>query len=261
MPLTTDKTEKETYQPLPKDVYNSALRDITEGSGERGTWWRWDFEVDSAETPPTGLWKTKASLFTSNNVHPDNKSKNSPRLVVAALLGRAIEDGEFCEPEEYEDLLGTPCRLAVAPIVSKKDGKLYNDIETVLSVRKQTITGTTRQPNPERPMINFEAVQQRQQEEQGYIRRYELAKNALGWDNDKVRDAVEWNTQAPEAKPFHKLATEHQAELLTYMEAEAAKTDVPFESGEEEDELTAAGLVSASPTVGTKLVPSARGRK
>lgn len=203
MTLPTIDQEKTTFQPLPPDVYHAKLLEIEPKEGLYGPFWTWKFEVDANEVPKDGDYSTWQWAFTNCNLNPLSTSKGSPRKIVAALLGRALKDEEFRIEggEEYEALVGMPCRLSIGIGKSKKDGEPRNEVNAVLPLKKSA--------NEVPPAQSAPAL---------ISRKNELKKQLQA--EGKYDDFVAWYTDKYNS-PFDKIKPLDMAAVIEEMEARA----------------------------------------
>ncbi len=244
MGLTTTKEKPTTeYAPVPRDVYEMRLMDIEQRTGQYGDYWLWKWEI--TEEPYAGRW---LFFFTDTVVDPTYKRKAGkigPRDIGSTLLNRPLMSNELLEGEEYLDLINLPARGSVG-IGPAKDGTLRNILESILPVK-----GAKSGPTP----INAQAAQTQQRlgastpepvasVDQKLFERYLTLRTALDWTKETAEEMIEGWTEKPVT--FQKLTLEERKIVLRKMEELDEANDIPFDSTgeEEEDELTAAGLVS-----------------
>jgi hypothetical protein len=190
----------------------------------------WSWRIVEAELEDHPLWQytsQKMGAFEDKGV----VKKSQARKNLEALFSRDLVPNEEINWEQ--DVFGLE---AIVSVIRKSNqaGEMRNKVVDVLPLSAVTLTskgnvkplpGVTPQQNA--PTKTSAALP----ESLGYIRRFEQAKNALGWSAEQVIETIV--AVCAVRRPFHLLSEMQQKALLDVMEPAAEANDIPFELGEE----------------------------
>ena len=140
LPANTALPQKKVYPPIPTDIYQCELTDISLDestySGEKETVFK--FELTLIEDGPhygRKVWKRTAFIAPV----PGKNGKN-PWVwkICSALVGHALtkEEGQKLTAEAMNQLIGNQLRVNIIES-EPKDGVVYNNVDSVLAAKMQ----------------------------------------------------------------------------------------------------------------------------
>jgi hypothetical protein len=191
--------------------------------------WFWRLLEPGYEDHPIWQWTSqKMGAFEEKDAQGRVTIKKSDaRKIIEALLDRELMVGE--ELDWDTQIFHHDALLSISRKPRKSDSKIINKVEAVmpLSMVRVTTKGNIKpadgsEPRPDQPTQTTAALP----ESAGYIRRYELAKNALNLTPEQVTETIV--ALSGYNKPFWLLVPEDQLKVLQVLEPAAAANDAPM---------------------------------
>lgn len=171
--ITTPQKEKMEFDPIPADVYQVELLDISDKQAptyndktKMETVLSFQFvllEGKDGEKDLRGrnIWRN----FVPNYFYEGNKGKNTTMQIVEAILGRerTIEEIAWWGIENWNDLLGKQLRVVIEN--TTKDKKTYSNIKTFMK-KKGDLTPLTEEEKEKAKVKKKEEEKAEKEEEE-----------------------------------------------------------------------------------------------
>ena len=144
--LVTEKKEKMEFQPIPEDVYQVELFDITDRrvpqyKDKTQTETILDFQFVLLEGIRQDLSKLRGISiprnFVPNYFYEGKNGKNVTMQIAEAITGRQLSDEEYAMwgTTAWENCIGK--QLRIVTVNNTKDDKTYSNIKTFLPIKNE----------------------------------------------------------------------------------------------------------------------------
>ena len=106
---------------LPEGIYSATLTGVNQFQNSYGSRLGFEFTLSGGAVDNILLMKTSKPTLSENS-----KLAN----ILQGLMGRGLEDQELIQGVNYDDLIGTECRVLVAQSKTKS-GRAFSNIEQI----------------------------------------------------------------------------------------------------------------------------------